>query len=133
MQQHIDLDFADGKYRFALNIPGIVAIEKKAGIGIGAVAIEVFEGRWHYETVLEVIRQGLICGKSGLVNGMAVDLAPIQVNHLLDTYVAATPLREQAGLAQIILSVALDGYEPIGETEKKSGETDSAETESMNA
>lgn len=134
MQTHIDLFFGDGEYSFALKIPQIVAIEAKCG-PIGEVWARVSRGQYHegtetlfiheeaafkYDDLVEVIRQGLIGGGAGTVDGQPVTVMSREANTLLQAYVLSAPLVEAWKLARVILGTLIEGYEPVDEAQKKS-------------
>lgn len=132
MQTFIDLPFANGTYRFRLTLPGIVEIQRATGAGIGAVFARLIRGRYrqrgseehdtfglpnegefHKDDLLETIRQGLIGGGMGWVDGVEVPVSPLKANELLLTYCfPARPINEAWTLATAILTVAMTGYEP---------------------
>ncbi|MGL4639417.1 MAG: gene transfer agent family protein [Shewanella sp.] len=113
------LEFGDGLYDFALKLPQIRAIEAQAGKGIGEVATALFSGTWHYETVIEVVRQGLIGGNACVVNGDGRPVEPYTANALIQSYVIDQPIQAKVELAQIIMTTALFGYEPVDDGQKK--------------
>lgn len=129
----IDLAFADGTYRFALGLAQIQEVQVKCKAGIGAVYARVVQGRltddisighpayaaYHQEDLLETVRQGLIGGGSGLVDGQEVKVGALRANELVERYFLPLPLVEQWKLAAAILYAKIEGYEPEGGEDKK--------------
>ena len=126
----VDLDFGNGRYTFRLNLPQIRAIEAEAKCGLGEVAINLFEGRWKFDVVIEIIRQGLIGGNAGIVNGIGLEVPPYKANELIAAYVIDQPINQAVTLAQAVMSAALVGYEPVDDEQKKSGLAETAESQS---
>lgn len=131
MQTWVDLKFADGAYRFTLGMAQIVEIEQKCGAGIGAIYARTIKGRYGFKDgeiypelaeyrfgeLVEVIRQALIGGASGEVNGMPVTVSSVRANDLVDLYILkATDQRiamtQVWALAFAILSALIEGYTP---------------------
>lgn len=126
VQTHIDLKFADGEYRFALGLVQIDELQSKAGVGIGALYARVLQGRMPENPAIghpayagffladlrETIRQGLIGGGQGRVDGADVTVSPLRANELVDRYLAPLPLAEQWNLAAAVLFAVVEGYEP---------------------
>ena len=129
MLNSVDLDFADGVYTFRLNLPQIRCVEAEAKCGIGEVALNLFQGHWRADVVIEIIRQGLMGGEAGIVNGEGIAVPTYKANELVHNYVINKPLNQAASLAQAIISAALVGYEPSDDAQKKSGTTDQAESQ----
>lgn len=123
MKPYIELSFGDGEYVFRLNVRQILAIEEKADTGIVAVYYQVIEGGARLGTLLEIIRQGLIGGEGGTVDGEPVTVNHHMANHLVTTYAEppAATIQDITKLAQAILGACIAGYEPTDEAEKKSG------------
>ena len=133
VQTHIDLAFADGTYRFALGLLQIHELQTKCGVGIGAIYALVVQGRvadditvghpayaaYHLEDLRETIRQGLIGGGEGLVDGLAVKVSALRANELVERYLADMPLVEQWNLAAAILYAKIEGYKPTDGSDKK--------------
>jgi hypothetical protein len=128
MQTSIDLDFADGVYTFRLPLPQVDELQRKTGIGIGGLYARVLRGQYvtpdggkfglpleaefRLEDLRETIRQGLIGGRQGIVDGVDVEVTPALVRSLMDAYVyPAQPMVEAWKLATAILSACVDGYE----------------------
>lgn len=134
MKTEIDLLFADGSYLFALKLPQICAIEDKCG-PIGEVYGRLLKGRYvspgvdgiglpaeaafRHADLVEVIRQGLIGGGNGTVDGQPVLVDSIKANRLVELYVNTRPLTEAWAFATAILSALIEGYEPVDEAQKK--------------
>lgn len=125
-QTHIDLAFADGEYRFALGLEQINELQNTCGDGIGAIYARVLQGRvasdvnvghpgyaaYKLADLTETVRQGLIGGKQGLVDGQAVEVGPMRANQLVANYLHAMPLARQWDLAASILYAKIEGYAP---------------------
>ncbi len=136
-QTHLVSEFADGKYRFALGLEQIEEIQTRCKAGIGEVYARVLQGRvagdmevghpayamYRHEDLLETIRQGLIGGGEGMVDGQEVKVTALRANELVDRYLlgdAAMPLTDQWKLAAAILFAKVEGYTPPdGEVDKK--------------
>lgn len=134
MQTHIDLFFGDGDYTFALKLPQIIAIEDKCG-PIGEVFARLLKGRYvtadgpigisteaayRHADLVEIVRQGLIGGGTGIVDGQAVEVTSVKANQLVAAYVLGIPLTKTWDLATAVLSALIEGYEPVGDDQKKS-------------
>lgn len=129
MQTHIDLKFADGEYRCALGIEQIHELQTKCKIGIGGLYARVLQGRvdadvsvghpaysaFHIDDIVETVRQGLIGGGQGMVDGAEVKVGPLRANELVERYLMPMPLVEQWNLAAAILFAKIEGYEPVDE------------------
>ena len=131
-QNHIELHFGDGDYLFRLNLSGINAIQDKCGSGIGAVWQRLAASRFNYvsdndeqigfgvaeaaafkiEDIIEPIRQGLIGGGVGTVDGVPVAVTPLLANKLVQTYVIDRPLSEAWSVAFAVMSALIEGYDP---------------------
>lgn len=130
----IDLNFADGEYTFRLGLEGINEIQRKcreaSGLpsGIGAVFARVLRGciptgsgeislapgaaEFYAQDVIEPIRQGLIGGGVGMVDGVEVKVTASSANELIKNYVLTRPLVDSWSLAASILSACVVGYDP---------------------
>lgn len=131
MQTHINLHFADGEYRFALGLAQIQELQEKCNAGIGAIYARVLQGRvagdigvghpgyaaYRHEDLRETVRQGLIGGGEGLVDGQEVKVSTLRANQLVERYLEALPLKEQWDLAAAVLFAKVEGYAPDGEVE----------------
>lgn len=128
MDSSIELDFADGKYTFALPLPQINELQTKCGIGIGGLFARVYKGamlneklevvllphaaEFHVMDIIETIRQGLIGGGKGEVDGSDVTVTPAIANRLIENYVAGKPLQPHWAIAAAVLSACIHGYDP---------------------
>ncbi len=123
MNAFIDLSFGDGEYTFKLPARQIFALEEKAGTGVLAIYYQVADGTAKLATLLEIVRQGLIGGEHGVVNGEAIKVNHHLANHLVSTYAEppASTIQELTKLVTAILAACITGYEPTNEAEKKSG------------
>lgn len=137
MRTHVDLKFADGEYRFALGLAQIDELQAKTGIGIGGLYARVLQGRvadgeqtvghpaysaFYLADLRETIRQGLIGGGEGLVDGQAVKVTALRANDMLERYATPMPLVDQWNLAAAILFAAVEGYEPEPDEAPPAGE-----------
>lgn len=126
MQTEIELFFGDGAYSFRLGLRQIVAIEEKCG-PIGEVYSRLLQGRYaandatfgapaegayRIHDLIEVIRQGLIGGGKGMVDGVEVAVTPLTANKLIDAYVLGQPLKSAWDFAVSIMTALYEGYEP---------------------
>lgn len=130
MQTEIPLPFADGEYLFRLPIKRIVEIEEKAG-PIDAVRHRLMNGGFSIQDVVETIRQGLIGGGKGEVNGAPVEVTTLRANSLIENYVDNGKLAEHRITARAIIVALFVGYEPAQDDKKKvdqAGESLSAST-----
>ncbi len=130
---HINLAIADGSYRFALGLAQIPELQLKCDIGIGGLYARVVQGRmtdditvghsayaaYHVNDLIETVRQGLIGGGEGLVDGQNVKVGALRANDLVERYLMPMPLVEQWNLAAAILFAKIEGYEPPAEDKKK--------------
>ena len=133
MQTSIDLPFADGTYTFRLGLAQINELQTKCGVGIGGLYARLLRGRYVIDTVslgltteaefqladvIEPVRQGLIGGKRGEVDGQAVEVTSIAAARLIENYLCAkdgtllVPLREAWNLAVAIMAALIEGYTP---------------------
>ncbi|OGT55478.1 MAG: hypothetical protein A3E01_09220 [Gammaproteobacteria bacterium RIFCSPHIGHO2_12_FULL_63_22] len=111
MQTGISLSFADGNYHFRLPIKRIVEIEAKAG-PIDLVRHRLISGGFSIHDVVETIRQGLIGGGKGEVNGIEYVVSDLKANSLIENYVEDKPLAQSHVIARAIISALYVGYEP---------------------
>lgn len=143
MQNTIDLDFADGLYTFALPLARIDELQRKTGIGIGALFARVLKGcirvgddvvmaphvaEFHAMDLIETIRQGLIGGNHGVVDGQEITVSPALANRLIESYVATRPLSDSWSLAASVLGAVIVGYEPPENKKKAQPPTMTPET-----
>lgn len=128
MQTAIDLHFGDGTYTFRLGLAQIKVLQDKCGVGIGALYSRLLRGRYlaegasigvtteaefRVEDIVEVIRQGLIGGGKGEVDGQSVEVNPMVANRLVAAYVfPERPLKEGWNVAAAIMMACIEGYEP---------------------
>ena len=103
----IDLDWADGTYRFALRWGELAELQEKTDAGPYVVLHRLHSHQWRVEDISNVIRLGLIGG------GMPAADAMKKVRF----YVEARPPLESHPFAIAILSAGLLGApdEPVGE------------------
>lgn len=96
--------FGDGEKTFALTMPMIAELERKTGVGIGALYQRVaLTLQFHVGDVIEIIRLGLIGGGT----------SPTETQSLIDAYTPEQPLIPLAMLAVDILNARWN--EPNGE------------------
>lgn len=127
----VELDFADGKYIFALPVPQINELQAKCGIGIAGLFRRVYQGvevirtdteekivylpqfaDFHLADIRETIRQGLIGGGKGMVDGQPVEVTPQLANRLIENYVDGKPLMPAWNVAASVLGACITGFEP---------------------
>jgi hypothetical protein len=124
----IELSFADGDYLFSLKLPQIAELQRVCGAGIFTIYGRVLKGRYMLDgqvlglphesdafatDVYETIRQGLIGGGRGVVNGEEVTVSPIRARQLLEAYVyPPAPMKAAWDIAASVLSALIEGYEP---------------------
>lgn len=127
MPNTIDLDFADGCYTFALPLARIDELQRKTGVGIGALFARVIKGchqvsgeiimapataEFYALDLIETLRQGLIGGNHGLVNEAEITVSPALAEQLIKNYVLDRPLSDAWSLAASILGAVIVGYDP---------------------
>lgn len=128
MQTWVALPFADGVYEFRLGLAQIDELQNKTGIGIGGLYARVIKGRYlldgasfgHPEQgdyrrtdIMEPIRQALIGGGKGVVDGEEVKVSAHRVNQLLEAYCFPNrPLKDDWALTTEILMATIEGYDP---------------------
>jgi hypothetical protein len=117
MQTSIILPFADGQYLFRLPIKRIVEIEAKAG-PIDLVRHRLLGGGFSIHDIVETIRQGLIGGGKGEVNGAEVKVSDLKANSLIENYVEDRPLADSHIIARAIIGALYVGYTPEDEQKK---------------
>lgn len=126
----IELEWADGKFLFALKAKQIEELEHLTGVGIGRLTARVVTGDdFYYRDVRETIRLGLVGG----------GIAAVEATRLVNTYVDGQPLQplDAKGvphpdgpllMARAILGAVRFGFERLPEGNK--GEPQAATTES---
>jgi hypothetical protein len=132
MATSIDLEFADGVYTCALPLERIDELQRKTGVGIGSLFGRVLKGsqqigdevilspghaEFYVLDLVETIRQGLIGGGRGRVDGREVIVTPPVAQRLIASYVLTRPLSEAWSHAIAILGATMVGYDPPGEAE----------------
>lgn len=142
MANFIDLDFADGEYRFALPIEQISELQEKCDAGIGKIYSRTMAGvrrdgdklmlipsaaEFYGNEVREVVLQALIGGKQGIVDGEPVEVKPPRAKLLIRRYLDDQPLIYPWELAVTILSAVIVGFDPP-ETPGKKGSVATEET-----
>lgn len=140
MANSIELDFADGSYTFALPLERIDELQRKTGTGIGAIFARVIKGanmigddivlapasaEFYALDLIETIRQGLIGGGKGVVDGKEIAVTPVLAQRLVANYVLNRPLSEAWELAVSILGAVIVGYD---DGKKKAPQPDSEKT-----
>lgn len=129
MANTIDLDFGDGSYHFALPLERIDELQRKTGTGIGAIFARVIKGanrigddivlapasaEFYALDLIETVRQGLIGGGRGTVDGAEIKVTPVLAQRLVANYLLGQPLSQAWELAVSILGAAIVGYDPPG-------------------
>lgn len=137
----IDIDFADGLYTFALPLARIDELQRKTGVGIGALFARVLKGfyqveggdvlvsreaEFHAIDLIETIRQGLIGGNHGVVDGAEIKVSPGLANSLVNSYVLDRPLSDSWSIAASILGAVIVGYDPPKKDEPASERAETA-------
>lgn len=125
----IDLQFADGAYTFAYGLERMEELQQKCKIGIGGllgrllkgcikhpvtgeIMVNAAAGEFYAVDIIETIRQGLIGGRKGVVDGVEIEVTPVVANQLIQNYVLCRPLAESWSLAASALGACIMGYEP---------------------
>lgn len=139
MRTEIELPFGDGVYRFRLGMREILELERKREVGIGALHARLLRGRfviggekfgapdqaeYRIGDVVEVIRQGLIGGGHGTVDGIEIKVSPATATALIETYLLGPdrqPLGRAWDLAVGITGALVTGYDD-GSDKKKDPE-----------
>ncbi len=132
MQNHVTLEWADGSYDFKLPWAACSDIEQKSNAGIQVIYERMMAGQAHLADVSEIIRQGLLGGSGGEVDGQTVECKPVVVNRLIERYVTGPdrrPFAENWAVAQVVLHGFMHGYEP-SEGAKKKAESEAGTTAS---
>ena len=126
MQSELIFAFGDGSYRFRLTLHGINEIQERCKAGIGKVWSRLAASRLNHldidagvpnqaefliADIVEPIRQGLIGGGMGEVDGQEVKVTSLVANRLIDNYVFNRPLQESWSLAFAIVGALIEGYD----------------------
>ncbi len=112
----ITLPFGDGEYNFILPWAACAEIEAKAGDHILAIVERMANGGGFTGEIAETLRQGLLHGSGGIVDGKAVATKGnvVEVERLLRHYVtgpdAAMCIRDAWQIAYQVLAGAVVGY-----------------------
>jgi hypothetical protein len=152
MQTHIDLPWGDGIYTFRLPLPQIAELQAKTKTGIGTLYAKLLNGRYlrkglegvenfgnpsqadySFEDVYHTVKQALIGGKAGIVDGQPVEVSPQRAVELMGLYAyPARPMQELWDTAVAILTVTCEGWDDGSseETKKKEQEQSGPETSS---
>lgn len=103
----VDLDWADGSFRFRLGWGELAELQEKTNAGPYVVLHRLHVHEWRIEDISNVIRLGLIGG----------GMPPPDALRKTRTYVEARPPLENHPYAVAILSAGLLGApeEPVGE------------------
>lgn len=139
MDTAVELDFADGRYRFWLALPHIIELERKtgnksvfaiydqlgAGLGLeGENAVYLGGGAAMITDIRETIRLGLIGGNHAVVDGEQVEVGPIRARELVDLYTFPNrPIIEGAHIAWSILHAAITGIDLKKKADQESAES----------
>lgn len=124
MQSAIDLQFADGAYSFKLGLAQIRELQDKTKTGVGALYARMLQGRmgdkledghpafaaYHVDDLRETVRQALIGGAQGMVDGALVPVTSLRATELVERYLDPMPLTAQWNLATSILYALVEGY-----------------------
>lgn len=99
--------FGDGEKTFALTMPMIAELERKAGVGIGALYQRLMSAQFFIADLIETIRLGLI----------GAGTSPSDAQRLVDTYAVNRPVMEILPLALDILECAWSGEAVTDDTQ----------------
>ncbi|MHA7882576.1 gene transfer agent family protein [Nitratireductor rhodophyticola] len=91
--------FGDGEKTFALPAEQILELQRKTGMGIGAIYSRMMTGQFDFTDIMETIRLGLIGGGT----------SPQEAQALVDAYAKPTPIIEAFQLAADILETRWNG------------------------
>lgn len=126
MRTDVDIEFADGVYRFFLPLKPLIALEERFGsmagfegklrqaIGLNEKGQPIFAGGGEFEAAAcrEIIRSGLVGGGRALVDDGVIEVTPRLANGLLDQFVYPDrPMGEAAAVAWRVLAAAYYGHE----------------------
>lgn len=126
MDTSITIAFADGRYRFWLALPQILAIEQgeksimeiwsDLGEALAATTngdevtpIFLGGGPARFRDIIAVIKHGLIGGGEGEVDGKSIKVSPIDATRIVETFVHGRPLAESLPVAWAVLQAAVMG------------------------
>lgn len=112
----IELDFADGTYRFRLGWGDLVRLQEARDTGPFLLLNRLLNGAWRVEDIAEVIRCGLVGG----------GLEPHKALGLVRAYVQDRPPLETLVIAQRVLGAGLAG---AGEEELVGKKAEAADPE----
>lgn len=119
----VDLDWADGTYKFRMAWGQLAELQEKTDAGPFVILQRLSNGSWKVEDITNVIRLGLIGG----------GMKPVDALKLVRTYVEDRPPMENVLTAQAILAAGVMGA-PDEDTVKKNGSLmESASTASPTA
>lgn len=146
MGNTIELQFADGLYEFALPLDRIDELQRKTSTGIGGLFARVIKGanrigddivlapasaEFYALDLIETVRQGLIGGGKGVVDGTEVKVTPVLAQRLVTNYLLNQPFSQAWELAVSILGAVIVGYDPPGGDEP--GESPATDSETTTA
>ncbi len=125
------LAFGNGEYKFALGLEQIKEIERACGAGIGAIYARTSKGRYglaegeiypelaeyRFTELVEIIRQGLIGGGEGTIDGMDVKVSAVRASELVQAYLLGLSdtrivMTQIWMTAYAILHALIHGYAP---------------------
>jgi hypothetical protein len=118
----IELEFADGRYRFWLSMAQITAVEGgdksimeiwdafRDALGVqGDAPIFIGGGPARFADIVKVIRFGLIGGGECVVDGETRKVSSIDATRIVETFVYNRPYTETLPVAWAILQAAIFG------------------------
>lgn len=150
MQTWCDIEFGNGRYRAALGLEQIKELERLCNAGLGEIFARTSKGRYgfldgeiypeaaeyRFPELIEVIRQALIGGGVGVVDGQDVKVPDFRANELVQAYLLGLHDQRMAvtriwALAYQILHALVNGYvppkpkkkAPVTKRTRKSGST----------
>lgn len=100
-QTEIQMEFADGRYAFGLNIKQILELEEKCGAGIAAIHARLWNGLYTANDVVETIRLGLVGG----------GMDPVRAMKLVDRY--GMPIKHSFPIARVIIGGVMWGFDGV--------------------
>ena len=148
LQTWIRASFGLGVYKFFLDLPQAIELERFAGKGFFAIVGEVLAGRVAVENpssplrlgeyastignpfngelgfalLRQILIQGLIGGGEGIVDGEKVKVTPKMALDLVNTYgPPVRPLEETWEIAAELMYAAMCGIEPYPDEEASDG------------